>query len=589
MAVLHHYSSPERYNFQPELCPKSYEVTDRTTGQTYIKACCSAHCDYDGCRRQYSRRKASVLVEETKAHPAQYWATLNFDQDNEPTRDQVALGLSKILASCRDRTRKGKWSKTRQSIKYKWTADQTRTGVDFNLLIWSGGFPTRDSLHEALRPMIEKQFPENPFRLSCMVPDSQEAVAKYIHKDIKDRSNITKPTGDWEGKRISGGCRMPSGDTERSLRAKVKQREAQTIARHRVDFDADIHKEMSYSWDDFWELYYPDYRDEHDEPSTGGTEHDEPSTSKDQDKNQCQHSYIENKQDQALAYENKTQAIRGNNMASMPRATFFFADGNYGASETHWYQTQNADLTDVLSAAQSLGVLRQKILGQNVKMTYVRVSYDDTFRDSLERPANQAQLPAVPPNQFGFPNSDNPYSNLLLRCESGSQYRKSLYLFGVPDDYIADQAFNPVAAWTDYFKGWTKQLMIKWGFKCLNQDPAQNPHLPITNIVNGANGVAITVPNHNLATGTKIHVRQVKGTGTSPNGTWQALVVDVNTINLLGYVPNGIFAYTGGGFVQKVVYAVEPYTNITIMRPTHRKRGLPFGLSRGRSRRKKAT
>jgi len=280
-------------------------------------------------------------------------------------------------------------------------------------------------------------------------------------------------------------------------------------------------------------------------------------------------------------------------MAQFPRLTIFFEDGKYGWSESHFYRAPVTDLHQVINDGVILARARADLLGTGPTINELRASFDDVFRDSfinVFNPPLQTTLFAgggsVPPEV----TSDLPYSVTLLRLESGANYRRSLYLSGVPDAYQLDPNAQYGAQWETNFGLWADQLADDpvnqttglWGFKAL-QRPPDVPTFPITGITFGLPTI-ITAVGNTFTVGQRIHIRLVKQTPKKPsvNGFWYVLAKTGDQVTLA----NSSFAgeaYLGGGIVYDAqTYAIKPYTDVRIVRETHRKRGRPFDCPHGR-------
>jgi hypothetical protein len=286
-------------------------------------------------------------------------------------------------------------------------------------------------------------------------------------------------------------------------------------------------------------------------------------------------------------------------MAARPRATFFFNDNRYSWSETHWYTVDGVDLEEVvLPAALALARQRMGLMGttsflanenRGPECIAVRLSYDDTFRDSLLDVSLNGQ--AVLLSKMSVPNGivppEVPWSCLFYRMESGLQYRKTMYVSGIPDDVIEDPD-GPI--FIDRFrnaqKDWVTELTNgKWGFACRSRPPDIVAH-PVTNMVAAVDGtITITCPGHALATGDKVALLGVRYLANSPRlrGQFYVDVTDASTLVVRGV--KGAIRYRDRGTIEKVVYAVRPYTAVILRGETHRKRGVSPGNSiRGRQR-----
>jgi hypothetical protein len=305
-----------------------------------------------------------------------------------------------------------------------------------------------------------------------------------------------------------------------------------------------------------------------------------------------------------------------------PRCTFFFRDGLFSWTETYYYVAAAPDLKTVLPAAIALGKQRTALIATNgpdvdgnapstagPDLEEIRVSFDDTWRDSLitfdcARGGPQGTYPAAGQNWLS--NAEAPFAVYLLRCEGGPLYRRSLYLSGVPsgifgDPNKPDPTNNPT--WNKAFQGFVRLLTGGlWGFKVRVRDQGLGIEKPVVNVQGVAlppdqETVTVTVNGHGYSVfdaannRNRVVIRNTKYStkGRFANGTnYIQTVVDANNFTIT--VPQSQFPvghYTGGGFCRLLVYALEPFTNVQVVAETHRKRGgrslLPLGRSRNRA------
>ena len=264
----------------------------------------------------------------------------------------------------------------------------------------------------------------------------------------------------------------------------------------------------------------------------------------------------------------------------MPKLTMFFKDGEYGWSETHYYATVNAPLETVLLQGKVLATVRSTLLGNQPRLTYLRVSYDDVWRDSLI----DSRSSDVMVNTDG-PDAEIPYSVILVRGNSGTLYRKSIYVSGIADSAIVDPAGPKLTA--DYLKAFKKYftaLTDFWGFRVIIRDTVTNPYRDVTAIT-GPAPMTFTVPAHGLATNDSIRYQGYKDQAkASCNGIWTIDKVDADNFKLRGFTQ--FLLPLKFGRIQKRTIGVVPYTELIIVGETHRKRGRPFDSPRGRAKKR---
>lgn len=297
-------------------------------------------------------------------------------------------------------------------------------------------------------------------------------------------------------------------------------------------------------------------------------------------------------------------------MAIDAKCTIFFTDGKYGWSESLWNSSQTT-LDRVLEKGITLARKRLPLCGAGPQVPYIRVSDESQYRDSLIETLNLVTIkpdgtqatqgtqggtqptfiaPVLKP-LTGIDASDRPYSAILVRNESGTLYRRLMYLRGCPDSIIVDPIGpTPTKAWYDGFIQWAAELIAgQWRFKVLSREPTNQPK-PITGIFPQAAAEArIKSAGHGLAVLNEVRVFNCKGVGPLPKGIYSvSSIVDADNFTLVNYKPDiGTISYFGGGkyILRTSVYA--PITNTLIRGQTSRKTGRPFDSPRGRRRVKK--
>lgn len=261
----------------------------------------------------------------------------------------------------------------------------------------------------------------------------------------------------------------------------------------------------------------------------------------------------------------------------------FFTDGKYGWSETHWNKTIITTVAATLAQGLGLAKVRSKLLGYDAgrkepNLAFLRASNDLVQRDSLVQAVNYNG------GTFGgafnpVGKADLPYSVTLLRAESGPNYRKQIYLSGVPDSVQVDPSPAPLDPdWFKLFLDYQQELVANWGFKSQARG-LDNLPLVVLGMTAGP-PISINIPAHGLTNGDVVRVSNTVPKWPYP-GYHTIHVTDANNFTLTD-IPTG-FAWLSGGLVTKRAIQIQPYTNVIIIGETHRKRGRPFGSPRGRS------
>jgi len=272
-------------------------------------------------------------------------------------------------------------------------------------------------------------------------------------------------------------------------------------------------------------------------------------------------------------------------MAVNAIVNFFFGFEDSGWSEVFW-RFADADLKQTLTFAETLAPLRTKLLAQNVRLLEVRVSDVDELRDSF-----------ISDKQFFAPKVANPlaanmpFTSMLLRCESGSLYRRSLYLRGFPAEvtYPYPEGDEVVNQWIKDFDKWKAKLLNtgdNWQFKALSKDPAMGPHKISVVIPSVPNPLytLVQVPGQVFTTLESLRIAKLKDVefaGNAPNGVWSAFNPIANSFEIATGFPDG-GQYKGGGVVYRRVSTFVPITKVVPLRMTRRKVGRPIGSPKGR-------
>ena len=284
---------------------------------------------------------------------------------------------------------------------------------------------------------------------------------------------------------------------------------------------------------------------------------------------------------------------------AFPRATFFFKDPNsQGWSETYYGASAIADLTQFRDNAEKLAKLRVKCILRGPQLHYARVSMDDVVGDSF-------LLDVPTPYQDGSYNkdlsgsgtgegSDLSYSTLLLRMSSGSMYRKNLYMSGNPDagQSLNVPQINYEAAWTKAYNQFKLELISgRWAIKSLAKTDDLAPLKSVTKFQLVLGQGNVTSNSHGFVGGDKVRIYQCKTdtvSNRSINGIWTiSNVPDANTFSLLGWGVTDTYSIINVGKVRKQVHTLATIDSVIQRKLTSHKRGIPFGVSRGRSRNRK--
>ena len=267
----------------------------------------------------------------------------------------------------------------------------------------------------------------------------------------------------------------------------------------------------------------------------------------------------------------------------------FFEQGKAGWSET-WYTRQN-NIAAAYTDATNLAKARAQLLGQTTQLVEARVSDVTVFRDSE---VSIQQLPAG----FFTPKtiSDNPFSALLLRLEAGAQYRRQLYLRGLPLG-VSSTATSPVPPIVGFFNAalnvffnyvlGASKASTGLAVRVQSKDPP-NQLWPIQAITPVATGYLLTFPGPltfpNPPVGATMQVYNIR---EFPALAGKFLVTAVAPLQVTIMAPNPqAFVYKGKSSARIVGVAFNQITNIFAERIVTRHVGRPFDTPVGRRKRR---
>lgn len=264
------------------------------------------------------------------------------------------------------------------------------------------------------------------------------------------------------------------------------------------------------------------------------------------------------------------------------RATFIFNQNRYGWTESWHREDSNPD--NMLEQAKKLATKRRMLASSEVKLEYIRISDVAVVGDSLVHAYDQW-------GSGPLPDADTPWNAIYCRVESGSKYRRQMYLRGVPDDWIKLTAGNPNAnpidsALDTAFKAFRSQLLAGgWQLKTVSKEPGDAVEKNIGAITQDTEGrIAFQITGLSSATGDEFRVKSYQGPDkkvlngvykvVSNNGT---IVVVPKKYNLL----TDPVSNSGGKAVPRVV-RYQLITEAKIMRCAKKSTGRAFFVEAGR-------
>lgn len=282
-----------------------------------------------------------------------------------------------------------------------------------------------------------------------------------------------------------------------------------------------------------------------------------------------------------------TQGLNSN--MAVIRCTFMFRAPDYGWSETIYNnantlaaaRTQAKTLGDkrfLLLGNPSGNINNPKLISGSAKLDGIRVSDDSIKGDSLVEVYGPSSGFS---NGFGVP-CDPMQTCLLVRLEAGTLHRRSLYLAGLPDDYVEDGQWKGAAMFTTRFDAWATELKNgSWGI--FARDKAATKYV-ISNAVYTTNWSITTTGNHGLQSGDYVQISECAAP-TELNGKHRVVVTSATTFEPIGTFTGGTFS--GFGKVQKISKTFVPFDSVEIVRIANRQRGKGYSGPRGRARKKK--
>lgn len=268
-------------------------------------------------------------------------------------------------------------------------------------------------------------------------------------------------------------------------------------------------------------------------------------------------------------------------IANPPRVTMFLQGPTKVTTETHWYVGNN-QLAAALAEAKNLTLLRQAVLGNDVKIILVRCSLDNVDRDSFVD--DTASL--LKPTAFG--PCDPGDRNILVRLEGTTIYRKSLYLNMVPDAVVSLSKYDPNAVvgfnlalirYLSYLAPSSSKGTPLWGFLVRNKDPLTAPLVNVLNVsvdVTGTSATFTTDAPVILSVGNVVQVSRcadINGPHPEFNGQWVIDTVAGNQFSVTGtWTPNVGFAFVNGK-ANRLERVFQIYTNYALRGIGGHKRG----------------
>lgn len=265
------------------------------------------------------------------------------------------------------------------------------------------------------------------------------------------------------------------------------------------------------------------------------------------------------------------------------KLTLIFNAERRGWTESFYMDYSSYATADV--AAQALLEKRIPLLGIGAKVEAYRLSDIAVAGDALlyTPPVNN-----VINNQTQLVR-DVPEVAALARIQATDNYRRQLWLRGIPDDW---------ASWNQTVGVWNVDPDFKAKFDAfaailtnrqfkvyaISKAPADVRSIKITNLTTVVTATEISAPGHTFVVGDKVRVKGCKGVNASlVNGVWDVFAVTLDTFTVRNNIPPGTaYFYSGGGVAMRQFKKMFQIDRCTFERIAKRDTGRAFFVPRGR-------
>ncbi len=260
---------------------------------------------------------------------------------------------------------------------------------------------------------------------------------------------------------------------------------------------------------------------------------------------------------------------------------FFEGRLNTGWSETLY--TTATDYTTALGRATQLADFRGALSGKDITLFDIRVSDDSIIGDSLTSGPRTIE-PVVKTK-----DADVSWTAAQIRMLSGSLYRRTLMLRGVPDFlYSLENDDVPFQGqWTKAFERYRNKLVqLQFSIKAKART-GPGAALKIGTITVGVgnppNYLVTTFLAHGLVPGDQVFLYNLK---EAPQLAGLQTVAGLSGANgfIINKDPSPAFVYRQRSYLRKVTYIYPIIDSAQFIRIAKRATGRPFALFRGRAR-----
>lgn len=268
--------------------------------------------------------------------------------------------------------------------------------------------------------------------------------------------------------------------------------------------------------------------------------------------------------------------------------TFIFNAQRQGWSELFYVAKDSHG--EAVATATAVGAKRKALLGSGTTLEAIRVSDVDLFNDSLV----DFFLGLTPDPSTALLVRDNPSNAWLVRAQAGTQYRRSVWLRGLPDAWISftPATFLPVIdpLLQANFNAWATKVVAE-GLRMRALDKSgSTPEKGITELALDVptGTIIVTAPNHGYVALDRVRIRKATGTNAKQvNSLWTVFATTLNTFTIhpaTGKIFLGPIMYAGGGVVRKQTFIYPQLTALGLIRPAKKDTGRAFFVPRGRRR-----
>lgn len=288
------------------------------------------------------------------------------------------------------------------------------------------------------------------------------------------------------------------------------------------------------------------------------------------------------------------------------RCTHFFTAGYYSWTESFWFTGLN-QLSDGIKPAVNLANARAALLGFGAQLNEVRLTTDLSTRQVLYvEEGTFSSVSKFDNSQPGITTSDEPYSAIIVECQSTDNYTKIVYLSGYPDGVITVGGEIPLnvgigPAWLALFQKWGRVLKANGaGWRSKIKAGGQGGSAAIIGVqVNalppGEVGVLVGPNFQAVPPGTLVQIsgaNRILGRAAHQlNDNWYISSVVPATTPVAGtiYYLRGsqgvdISQLTKYGTLALIAYQVRAVDTVETNSVTHRKRGVRTARPLGRSK-----